>query len=122
MTASGSNARMHTAEFWCKENVEEINKRFRGRLAAAIEVDLTSRVFDCTPSPEQRKRQRISYEANFASSKTATKTVWKDGEWVIEGKPRKWYCAAKDYLSLNFHPAIEPSDEHSRSMPKTPFR
>jgi meiosis-specific APC/C activator protein AMA1 len=73
LLGSGTNARLYTTSFSAsKPRAQEDMAKHEGRLAEALELDRSARVF------EFRDYRPTSSEAD-------TKTVWKGTEWVMSG-------------------------------------
>ncbi|MCJ1464737.1 hypothetical protein MMC07_003350 [Pseudocyphellaria aurata] len=88
MLGSGTNAPMYTSNFLKGRLNEQEQDCFEGRLAAALDIDQTRRMFNSSQSPEyggrtssspDKTQQRLPYRD--------TRTKWKDGEWIREGSP-----------------------------------
>jgi len=92
LLSSGSNARMYTSQFLGDLSTDKDVEIMEKRLAAALDINRTCRVFDLSQLAEERrsvstgsiglKRKRIFVEP---------RTVWRDGEWVREGSSSREY-------------------------------
>ena len=104
---SGTNAPMFSSRFLEPETEDQIVERFEGRLAAALDIDRTSRTLNISHSP-QRGRSTNSSPSTFASQRSpmASRTVWQDGRWMNEGDKEPKALKAK----------------YRRPVPSTPFR
>lgn len=88
MLGSGTNAPMYTSNFLEGRLTEQDHDCFEGRLAAALDIDQTRRIFNSSQSPEYGRRA----SSNPQSTKQnlpyrESRTQWKDGEWIREGSP-----------------------------------
>ena len=80
---SGTNAPMFSSRFFEQETSDQILERFEGRIAAALELDQTSRTLSISRSPE---RDRIGRSLNAGNKrKQPAQTAWKDGQWLSDG-------------------------------------
>lgn len=77
---SGTNAPMFNSDFFKTESPVQSHERFQGRLAAALNIDQTSRVLSFSPDPTE---SRATISASNATD-TVKNTVWKNGVWVNE--------------------------------------
>lgn len=88
LLGSGTNAPMYTSNFLEGRLTEQDHDCFEGRLAAALDIDQTRRMFNPSQSPEYGRRassnlQRTKRILRYQESRTQ----WKDGEWIREGSP-----------------------------------
>jgi meiosis-specific APC/C activator protein AMA1 len=83
LMGSGTNARLYTTSFSAsKPKAQEEVDKHEGRLAEALELDRTARVFEFRDSPVNLpKRPAIGRPRSWVESKT----VWKGTEWVMDG-------------------------------------
>lgn len=80
---SGTNAPIYTSRFFERESSELNRGRLERRLAAALEVDPTTRVLNHSGSPDRgRSRARGAISSNSRSLGTPKRTAWEDGQWV----------------------------------------
>ena len=80
LLSSGSNAPMFSSDFFVPETPDQSLERFEGRLAAAFDIDRTSKVLSFGSS-DARPRS-VSAGSRFAQASQST--VWKDGVWFNE--------------------------------------
>lgn len=80
LVGSGTNAPMYTSRFLDKESPEEDRNRLEGRLAAALDIDPTSRVLSHS-HPAERGRSMVS-NALDSGLRLSQKTIWTNGQWV----------------------------------------
>lgn len=85
---SGTNAPMYTSRFLDGETPDQDLERLEGRLAAALDIDQTSRMLDIPFSP------KLAGHASTGSSSSKrrypfidSRTRWEHGAWVQEGAP-----------------------------------
>ena len=71
---SGTNARMYSSNFFNQETAKESRERFEGRLAMALDIDRSGKVFDFSCRTKLRRGQ----------SEPAKTTQWKDGQWASQ--------------------------------------
>ena len=81
--SSGSNAPMHTSHFYDEDILDHGLARMESRLAAALDIDLTSRVIDTS----RAVRPTRSVSVNVAGVKRKSvhsepRIRWKHGEWT----------------------------------------
>ena len=88
---SGTNAPMFTSKFFEKETSDQSRERFEGRIAAALEIDQTSRTLSIFRSPESTKDTDCSGAG--PRRKRPVQTVWRDGQWVNDGSPTRKFTA-----------------------------
>ena len=82
---SGTNAPMFTSKFFEKETLDQSRERFEGRIAAALEIDQTSRTLSISQSPESAMDTDRS--GIGPRRKRPVQTIWRDGQWVSDGIP-----------------------------------
>lgn len=82
LTSSGSNAPMYTSHFLDEEAADHDVERMQSRLAAALDIDQTSRVLRMSHSPGQGRS--ASTGSLGLKRKCEPRTVWKDGKWMLE--------------------------------------
>ena len=78
MMGSGTNAPMYASDFFEKETPVESNERFAGRIAMALDIDRSGRVFEFSHTAKLELKPS-------SNSTTKRNTVWKDGQWVSDG-------------------------------------
>ena len=71
---SGTNARMFSSDFFSRETVKETHERFEGRLAMALEIDRSGKVFDFSCKTRLRR----------GNSEPVQTTQWRDGQWASQ--------------------------------------
>lgn len=79
---SGTNAPMYTSRFCDPETTDQSNERFEGRVAAALDIDQTSRMLQISQSPKRGRSASIDRRGN--KRKASSQTVWKNGQWITE--------------------------------------
>ena len=82
-TGSGTNAPMYTSRFFEKESPDLDRGRLEGRLAAALDIDQASRIFNHSQSPERGRSETTG--ATGSSSKPPhpqSRTTWENGQWI----------------------------------------
>ena len=80
LLGSGTNAPMYTSTFFEKETQHQSLERFEGRVAAALDIDQSSRVFEI-PQPPDRGRSRTLSRTGRRCVQPPT-TIWQDGQWT----------------------------------------
>ncbi|MCJ1309079.1 hypothetical protein MMC25_002734 [Agyrium rufum] len=85
MLGSRTNAPIYSAQFFDPETPDQSHLRFEGRLAAALEIDQTSRLLDIPRSPERGRS--IGLDSAWPRGKRhrsvgSPRTRWEDGKWV----------------------------------------
>lgn len=88
LLGSGTNAPMYTSNFLEGRLNEHDDDCFEGRLAAALDIDQTRRMFNPSQSPEYGRRassnpDRTKRKLPYCESRTR----WIDGEWRTDGSP-----------------------------------
>lgn len=87
---SGTNAPMYTSRFLDGETPDRDLERLEGRLAAALDIDQTSRMLDIPGSP---KKAGHASTGSLASKRRYpfidSRTRWEHGAWVQEGAPSR---------------------------------
>ena len=82
--SSGTNAPLFSAKFFDTETVLYSDERFQNRVAAALDIDRTSRILRTSQSPEPRRDigsgSAEHHEYHYRSE--GLRTRWKDGKWV----------------------------------------
>ena len=85
---SGTNAPMYTSRFLDGETPDQDLERLEGRLAAALDIDQTSRVLEIPGSP---LKPGHASTGSLASKRRYpfidSRTRWEHGTWVQEGAP-----------------------------------
>lgn len=76
LLGSGTNAPMYSSTFFNVETPHESRERFEGRIAAALDLDRTARVFNFSHSSKKR------YPPTPETSPRHSGTTWQHGEWV----------------------------------------
>lgn len=80
---SGTNAPMHTSRFFERDAPELDRGRLERRLAAALDIDQTTRVLSHSRSPERgRSRIRSVIGSSPRPSGPPRRTTWENGQWV----------------------------------------
>ena len=84
--SSGSNAPMYASHFYDEEILDHGSERMESRLAAALDIDLTSRVIDTS----RTIRSNRSVSVNVAGVKRKSvnpnpRIYWRHGEWTQDG-------------------------------------
>ena len=84
--SSGSNAPMYTSHFYDVDILDHSLERMESRLAAAMDIDLTSRVIDTSRTVWSNR----SVSVNAAGMKRKSvdrepRICWKHGEWTQSG-------------------------------------
>ncbi len=84
--SSGSNAPMYTSHFYDEDILDHGLERMESRLAAALDIDLTSRMIDTS----RTVRSTRSVSVNVAGVKRKSvhsepRIRWKHGEWTQGG-------------------------------------
>ena len=81
--SSGSNAPMYTSHFYDEDILDHGLERMESRLAAALDIDLTSRVIDT--SRAVRPTRSVSVNVTGVKRKSVhsePRVRWKHGEWT----------------------------------------
>ncbi|KAI9804215.1 MAG: hypothetical protein M1825_001617 [Sarcosagium campestre] len=94
LIASGTNAPLYVSKFLPAVSEKEDQETYERRLALALEIDQSRRVFDYgptaetqqTPSPSRKKRADAP-PASRTKPATDSRVVWQDGEWVNVNAP-----------------------------------
>lgn len=84
--SSGSNAPMYTSHFYDEDILDHGSERMESRLAAALDIDLTSRVIDT--SRTVRSNRSVSVNSAGVKRKSVDsdpRIRWKHGEWTQDG-------------------------------------
>lgn len=83
---SGTNAPIYTSRFFERDPPQLNRGRLERRVAAALDIDTTTRVFNRSQSPERgRSRTRLSGGSSSRSRPPHARTRWQDGQWFKEG-------------------------------------
>ncbi|MCJ1384020.1 hypothetical protein MMC17_007135 [Xylographa soralifera] len=80
LLGSGTNAPMYTSTFFEKETQHQSLERFEGRVAAALNIDQTSRIFETSRPPDRGRSRTIS--GNGRQRIRSPTTIWRDGQWM----------------------------------------
>ena len=80
LLGSGTNAPMYTSTFFEKETQHQSLERFEARVAAALDIDQTSRVFEIYQPPDRGRSRTIS--GNGRQRIRSSTTIWRDGQWM----------------------------------------
>ena len=112
LIGSGTNAPMYTSTFFEKETQHQSLERFEGRVAAALEIDQTSRVFQISQPPDRGRSRTLSYTGRERVQSPTT--IWQDGQWMNDDlSPSEWYrrvcpsCCLKHAVVMSW---IETAD------------
>ena len=96
--SSGSNAPMHTSHFYDEDILDHSLGRMESRLAAALDIDVTSRVIDTS-----RPTRSVSVNATGTKRKyvhSDPRIRWKDGEWTQGAfQPCMSFCCLLVYVT-----------------------
>ena len=135
LLGSGTNAPMFTSRFFQTESADQSQERLEGRLAAALDIDQTSRTLSISRSPEA--------EVTGSPSRPGTRgppsgTIWRDGRWHNDDSQsgETSITAALMTSKISFSPPVlweQPPDMtgtalrrnkkiETRPVPATPFR
>lgn len=88
LLGSGTNAPMYTSNFLEGQLTEQDHDCFEDRLAAALDIDQTRRMFNSSQAPEYGRRASSNPDrTNRKHSYQESRTKWIDGEWIREGSP-----------------------------------
>ena len=103
--SSGSNAPMFTSHFFDDDLLDHSMERMESRLAAALDIDLTSRVLNNSRlSPTTRSASTSSFGVKRKAPYTAPRTHWKHGEWTQGGSQSR----------KSTHPLVTPLPQAPR--------
>lgn len=106
--SSGSNAPMHTSHFYDVDILDHGLERMESRLAAALDIDLTSRVIDT--SRTIRSSRSVSVNAAGMKRKSVDsepRISWKHGEWTQAGiQSRMYLCFRHGCVTANLRAVI----------------
>ena len=84
--SSGSNAPLYTSQFFDSDTLDQDMEQFEGRLAAALEIDQTSRVLQFTkPIAPARSVSTGVIGTKRKNLYVQPRTRWMNGEWTPEG-------------------------------------
>ena len=96
--SSGSNAPMHTSHFYDEDILDHSLGRMESRLAAALDIDVTSKVIDTS-----RPTRSVSVNATGTKRKyvhSDPRIRWKHGEWTQGAfQPCMSFCCLLDYVT-----------------------
>ena len=116
LLGSGTNAPMFSSTFFDSETPHESQERFEGRIALALDLDRTSRVYNFSHSSKNRAPPTPE------TSPRRPTTVWKDGRWETVKSDKSRYKlvlpAEKPLKKTEFRDARNKP----RAVPSTPFR
>ncbi|KAI9852440.1 MAG: hypothetical protein M1838_000760 [Thelocarpon superellum] len=106
---SGTNAPMYTLRFQNNIAPDDDLERHEARLALAMDVDQTNRVFDCsTPvdqaSPSRSLMSRSASAGSPGPRQSDSVTTWRDNEWRRDASPRRAVKKASDKRPVPFTP------------------
>lgn len=88
LLGSGTNAPMYTSNFLEGHLAEQDHDCFESRLAAALDIDQTKRMFNSSQATEYgRRASSNSDRTKRKHSYREPRTKWIDGEWIREGSP-----------------------------------
>ena len=106
--SSGSNAPMYTSHFYDDDVVDHGLERMESRLAAAMDIDLTSRMIDT--SRTIRSNRSVSVNAAGMKRKSVDReprVCWKHGEWTQAGfQSRGSLCLRHGCVTTALHAVI----------------
>lgn len=94
--SGGSNAPMYISHFFDNDTSDQDLDRMEARLAAALDIDQTSKVLDISrSSPSPRSVSACSIGVKRKRQFVEPRTRWRYGNWVQEGSssrecPRIW--------------------------------
>ncbi|MCJ1400860.1 hypothetical protein MMC11_004069 [Xylographa trunciseda] len=80
LLGSGTNAPMYSSTFFEKETQHQSLERFEGRVAAALDIDQTSRILEISQSPDRGRSRTLS--GNRREGIQSPTTVWRNGQWM----------------------------------------
>ena len=107
--SSGSNAPMYTSHFYDEDILDHGSERMESRLAAALDIDLTSRVIDT--SRTVRSNRSVSVNAAGVKRKSVNsdpRIRWKHGEWTQDGfQSRMSLCFRLGCVIAALHSDVE---------------
>ena len=85
LLGSGTNAPIFTSQFFSSETEDEMLERFSGRLAAALDIDQTSRTLHMNLSSERGRSTSCRLtSARRDCSNFDSRTRWKDNQWISD--------------------------------------
>lgn len=110
---SGTNAPMYTSQFLQGDSPDQDLDRHERRLAAAFDIDQTSRILGSPAGPEAFLSQSIARGTKRKwNDGQVARTVWKDSEWVKDGALiRERESFQRHHATLIFLP-VRPSLGH----------
>lgn len=90
MLGSGTNAPMYTSSFLESDTSIREHNFLEDRLAAALDVDRTTRMLNISRSPEREQRASSSHVGSKRKFPyVQQRTKWVDGGWVREDSPSR---------------------------------
>jgi hypothetical protein len=103
-TTSGSNAPLYSANFFTQ--IDPVSERdlHERRLALALDVDTSARVFSTGSFSSVSGSLDSSSDLGYVSSK---KIVWKNNEWSKEGSTSRWFHDDLQYVVLTYNQVHE---------------
>ena len=92
--SSGSNAPMYTSHFYDEDILDHGSERMESRLAAALDIDLTSRVIDTSRTVRSNRSVGVNVAGVKRKSVNSDSRIrWKHGEWTHDGfQSRMSFC------------------------------
>jgi len=111
---SGTNAPMHTSRFFERNSPEHDRGRMERRLAAALDIDQTTRVLSHSRSPE---RGRSSIRSAIGSTSRAScpprRTTWENGQWVRSRSLSRRHTLHRQRVNVAKSPLLLASSDKS---------
>ena len=107
--SSGSNAPMYTSHFYDEDILDHGSERMESRLAAALDIDLTSRVIDTSRTVRSNRSVSVNVAGVKRKSVNADRRIcWRDGAWTQDGfQSRMSLCFPLGCVTAALHSAIE---------------
>lgn len=112
--SSGTNAPMYTSQFLQGDSRDQDLDTHERRLAAAFDIDQTSRVLGPPASPEAFRSQSIGRGTKRKwNDGQGARTIWKDSAWVKDGALiRKFFQRLSPHLVDCFGPFLVGCTDH----------
>ena len=90
LLGSGTNAPMYISTFFERETQHQSLERFEGRIAAALDIDRTSRTLEISQPLDRGRSKTVS--ADGRERMQSPTTTWRDGQWTNDDiSPGKSY-------------------------------
>lgn len=89
LLSSGSNAPMYTSNFFEEDKSHQDHEYLEGRLAAALNIDRTTRLLKIHQSLENSQPEHSPVGSRRPVSKQEPRTKWINGEWAREDSPSR---------------------------------